>query len=474
MNTSSSFVTDSWETFNRLAKETLQYAPLNKDPLREVFLQIEELVFTGISYLLHSTTFVEDNLCYLLSEIASGVIKSRKVYKGKRVRRRVSLGEEDAVEMGSENRRIFGIGFDLFKLSRMEREKAAPLIKRIIRTLRISTSLYENILIAFVKEAKSYRKNSNRLAELTIDLKNHAYEQGSEEHLEAQREISYLLDELSLVELSVGCVEPNLLYGTSRIVEHVVGRIRILQEKVLKAYSRLILKPVRDKAQSEMEAFDLFQSGSLGLARAISLYDVRSGSSFPTFANWWIRQRIFGSTKHSSPLIKLPGSVWETYQKIKATERKLEADPKRQGIYTTEDIAAHLGTSVKSVEQVIRKIQSTKIVPLDSLSVSDDNDSNEANVDKALVDSSIADEAELRAHRVLIEKILDHVAIEHRNLVCLRYGVIDNVSNTTLCKKQALREIFRQAACKAIRQQQMAQTAEDSYRVARSDVLPAD
>lgn len=470
----SSFVPDNWETFNRLAKETLQYAPLNKDPLREVFIQIEELVFTGVNCLLHSTTFVEDNLCYLLSEIASGVIKSRKVYKGKRVRRRVSLGEEDAVEMGSENRRIYGIGFDLFKLSRMEREKAAPLVKRILRTLRISTSFYENMLIAFSKEVKSYRKASNRLAELTITLKNNAYSEGSEEHLAVQREISYLLDELSLAELSVGCVEPNLLYGTSRIVEHAVAKIRMLQEQVLKAYSRLVLKPVRDKAQSEMEAFDLFQSGSLGLTRAISLYDVRSGSSFPTFANWWIRQRIFGSTKHSSPLIKLPGSVWETYQKIKAAERILESDPERQGVFTTEDIAAHLGTSVKSVEQVIRKIQSTKIVPLDALSSPDDATTNEINVDKALLDASIEDEAELRAHRVLIEKILDHVAVEHRNLVCLRYGVVDSVSNVTICKKQALREIFRQAACKAIRQQQMAQSAEDSYKMARSDTLPAE
>jgi len=473
MSTSSSFIPDSWETFNRLAKETLQYAPLNKEPLQEVFLKIEGLVFTGIEYLLHSTTFVEDNLCYLLSEIASGVIKSRKVYKGKRVRRRVSLGEEDAVEMGSENRRILGAGFDLFKLSRMDRESAAPLIKRIIRTLRISTSLYENILIAFSKEAKEYRGISDRLAELTLELRHGLHVEGSEDHLSVQREISHLLDELSLIELNTGCVEPNLLYGTSFIVEHIVHRIRVLQERILKAYSRLILKPVRDKSQSEMEAFDLFQSGSLGLSRAISLYDVRSGTSFPTFANWWIRQRIFGSTKHSSPLIKLPGSVWETYQKIKATERKLEADATRNGVYSMEDVAIYLGTSLKSVEQVIRKIQSTKIVPLDSLASSDDGES-EGYSEKALLDGSIDDELVLQAHRDLVEKILDHVALEHRNLVCLRYGVIDNVSNPTLCKKQALREIFRQAACKAILQQQVAQSAQDSYRVTKPDTLPVD
>lgn len=287
-----------------------------------------------------------------------------------------------------------------------------------------------------------------------------------------QREVSYLLDELSLVELNTGCVEPNLLYGTSFIVDHIVHRIRILQERILKAYSRLILKPVRDKAQSEMEAFDLFQSGSLGLARAISLYDVRSGTGFPTFANWWIRQRVFGSTKNSSPLIKLPGSVWETYQKIKATERQLEADPSRNGYYDTEDIAVYMGISVKSVEQVIRKIQSTKIVPLDSLSSEDGT--VDTTSEKVLVDESIDDELELQVHRDLVEKILDHVHIEYRNLVCLRYGVIDNVSNTSLCKKQALREIFRQAACKAILQQQMVQSANELHREDKVHNLPAD
>jgi hypothetical protein len=79
-------VVDSWDAFNRLAKETLQYDPLSRRELRDTFLQIETLIYGAIEYLLHTTTFVEDSLCYLMAEIASGVIKSRKIYPGKRVK----------------------------------------------------------------------------------------------------------------------------------------------------------------------------------------------------------------------------------------------------------------------------------------------------------------------------------------------------------------------------------------------------
>jgi len=475
----STTLTSNWDTFNNLAERTLQEAPLSKEDLVKAFLRIEQLIFNGINHLLYTTTFTEDNLCYLLAEIASGIIKSRKVYKGRRIRSRISLNEE--VEMGSENKRIFGVGFDLFKLSRMCREKAVPLTKRIIRSLRISTSHYENILLTFSKESENYCAIADELARSTLQLieqrtKNskRPSTQGAAEESRLGLVVSRLIDQLDIIEINVGCVEPNYLYGTVRAVRRIIKEVRRLQERILRAYSRLVLTPVRSRAQSEMEAFDLFQSGSLGLARAISLYDVRSGTSFPTFSTWWIRQKIFGSIKHSGPLIKLPGSVWEKYQQIRAAERHFDSDPVQREVYTIQDIADYCSSSVSSVELVKKKIQGTRVMSLESMVYNgEDGTEVETATDKALLDSTFDEEVADLETQAFIESVLQHLDNSSRTLVCLRFGVIDNVT-TDLLPRELLREVLRQTACKAILQQSMVVSVDSRFELLHSEAIPAD
>ena len=470
---------ENWSTFNELARTSLAYESLPKDQLNQAFLQIERLIFEGINYLLHTTTFVEDNLCYLLGEIASGVIKSRKVYKGKRIRRRVTLNDD--IEMGSENRRIFGIGFDLFKLSRMDRKHAVPYIKRIIRILRVSTSTYENILSAFAREGDRYCAVSDELARTTIELVNQKRrnagrpsKKGAEREAHLTQQVELLIEQLDLLELNIGCVEPNFLYGTVRSVKRIMRRVRKLQEQILKAYLRLVIKPVKNRAETEGQALDLFQSGSLGLSRAISLYDLRQGTSFPTFANQWIRQKILGYGKHSGSLIKLPGSVIERFMEIRKAERHFESDAELRDSYTDADVAQRCNLSVKSVQLVKKKVHSTRVVPLESMVYnSDDGSEVELAADRALLDESVDEEEELQATREFVEQVLDHVDEQQRNLVCLRYGVIDSVV-TKITPAEQLREVFRQAACKSILQQSMAVSVDSRLLLARVEELPKD
>jgi RNA polymerase sigma factor (sigma-70 family) len=466
---------DNWTTFNDLAKRTLSYTSLEKEDLNKIFLQIEKLIYYGVDLILHSTTFIEDNLCYLLAEIASGVIKSRKIYKGKRVRQRVALNEE--IEMGAENKRIFGIGFDLFKLSRMNRGDAVPFTKRIIRTLRISSSHYENILTAFEKSGSQYIELSDELASVTLALVERRQfkaadpsdEGDSEKEMNTRAE--ELIDQMDLLELDLGCVEPNLLYGTIRGVLKVMKRVRLLQERILRAYSRLVLKPVKGRAQNEMEALDLFQSGSLGLARAISLYDPRCGTSFPTFANWWIRQKILGSAKHSGSLIKLPSSVIERYQEILRAERHFEADPLRCSTYTVEDVAKYCNTTVRSVEGVKRKVRGTRVVSLESMTVvNEEGYENDSTTDVSVMDDLSDEDTQVQHTSEFITQVLNHINDDERKLVCLRYGVIDKLE-AHIDPKEEIREIFRQGACKAYLQHSMSVRVNNRLILAQPEEL---
>jgi len=449
-------VAGNWDTFNKLAKEVLHYKPMAKEELHAIFIESERLIRTGVGYLLHTTTFIDDNLCYLLSEIAAGIIKSRKVYRGKRIRMRVSVGDDSVIEMGSENRRILGIGFDLYKLSRMDRASTIPFISRIIRTLHVSTSSYEVMLTAFLKESQQYCEISDSLADLMLQLNRmkHYGEPLTDQHEVILKSVGNYMDDLASMEVSVGCIESNYMYGCIKAISSIMRKLRLLQEKILRAYLRLVLKPVREKAHSEMEAFDLFQAGSMGLSKAISLYDVWSGTSFPTFANSWIRQKIFGSAKRSGPMVKLPGSVWEMHQKIRAVERQLESDPTLKG-YTLQDVSDRMGISVKSIDRVLRKFQSTKVVLLDSLV----RKNGEGHEEEAVSDKVLVDDASVlllsRSQQSSLERILKKVDTDQRNVVCLRYGMIDAVDNTRIEKKQILREIFRQTAGRAFDAKQL-------------------
>lgn len=456
---------DSYETFNALARRTLEYDPLERDELTSTFLKIEEHIKYGITVLLQSSTFVEDNLCYLMAEIASGLIKSRKVYRGKRSKQRVQVGED--VEVGSTNSRIFAMGFDLFKLSKTDRDIALPHIHKIIRSLRLSTSVYENILISFLKETDSYCATSDSLAELTLKVR-YQKKKNRKPLIEDMQTISDLIDDLRVAEMSIGCVRPNYLYGTRRIVQDVMSLVRALQEKILKAYLRLVPSPARKEAASELEALDLFQSGSLGLARAISLYNVRKGASFPSFANQWIRQRILGSVKHSSPMIRLPNSVWEAAQKIRSAERQLQSNSETRDSYTDQDVADLLSISLRSLRRVREKMQRAKVVSLASVAPDADR---EYEFLRHGDDSD--EEAALYEMRMSIEKILEYVDLEDRRLVCLKYGYVEGVLNDDLDERQIVREMLRQLSWSAMMHRNMA-TAADQYGVVREEILPPD
>lgn len=464
---------EPYATFNTIARQAKKYDSLPKDRLIELYQQIEAQIYVGVDYLLYNTTFVEDNICYLLAEIQTGSIKSRKSYKGKRTQERVLIGQD--IEVGAENRRIFGIGFDIFKLSRTDRRSATPHVRKIIRLMRLNNGFFESILTTFLNETQEYCVLQEELAELQTEFDEIPENMRSKnpKTIEMIQRMSEVMDQINLVELCVGTVHPFALYGTVRVIRHVVKRIRTLQEQVFRAYLRIVLKPVREKALSEAEALDLYQSASLGLARAISLYDYRSGVNFSTFAKSWVTQKVKGSAKSSSgPIIRLPGSVWDYNQKIQAARRTLEKDPTRRHVYTEDDIAAHLGITLKSLQRVLEKIELTKVGSLDELIRQQDGMDSDLNRDSTLQDESLEEEQREQEARERLELILGHIDPDSRKLLCLQNGVLEGIENN-LVPSQVFRETFRQLACKALLHRRAAVNAERII-VARSEKISAE
>ena len=456
----SSSKTEPYASFNKLARRAKRYDPIEKEDLMEMYRQIEALIFSGVDYLLYNTTYVEDNICYLLAEIQTGLIKARKSYKGKRTQDKIIVGQD--IEVGAENRRIFGIGFDIFKLSQVDRMVAAPHVRKIIRLMRLNNNFFENVLTTFQSDTEEYCSLVESLAEVHTTFDDSALTRKKKDPniVKTVMEISDLMDQILLAELSAGTVHPQALYGTVRQIRSVVKKVKVLQEKIFRAYLRTILKPVREKARTEAEALDLYQSASFGLARAVSLYDHRSGVNFSTYAKHWIKQKIRGSTKKSSgPMIRLPGSVWDLNQKIQAAKRELDSDPGLRYTYGPEQISNKLGISVKSLEKVMEKIELAKTGSLDDLIRKQDGLDSELNRDSTLQDRAIEEEAYQEQAISRLTSILKWIDKDSQKLVCLHHGIMEGIENNP-DRQQMLREIFRQLACKALIHKRKAMNAE--------------
>lgn len=435
-------MSDNYAVFNQIAKSVLKQPTLAKKELVRLFLEIERHIFEGINLLLHHTSFVEDNLCYALSEIATGLIKSRKIYRGKRIKKRVYVG--CGMDMGVENFRILSVGFDLFKLSKVDRTIAAPLTKRIIRALDLNTYVYENILRAFVKETNEYCETAHTAAEMAADA-----QRENLDRVAVQDRTQHLRDAMESTETNVGCTDTHRLYGVVYLLRELVKTISVLQTKIISSYQRMILSPAKNRAMSDSEALDLFQAGNLGLSRAASLFDVDSKAGFQTIAGWWIKQQIFKSSKFDNPLIRLSPSVWEAHMKIRAAERAFEADPTTRYIYTDADIANALGKTVRSIQKVREKVQSVRLVSLDDLVRKEDGSDSEIAVESVLVDGRIEDQEALKETQEWVASVLYHLDPEEQRMVCLRFGLVDSIKNNQLSSVQVVREVLKQAACKA-------------------------
>ena len=424
----------TWRVYNQIAKKVLAQHNIEGDDLKDIFLEIEQYIFYALDLLVQHTTFVEDNLCYLLSEIAIGIIKSRKVYKGKRTKKRVTIGP--SADMGIENYRILSAGFDLFKLAKCEREKAAPRVKRIIRYIKLGTHIYENIVRAFVNKTEVYTNLVDEL--LILHLKD-----GS------QQRIDEVENQIKDLEKSVGCYDSVNMYGVVSLTRNILNKICSLQEKIIRAYQKMILKPARRKSRSENEALENFQAGSLGLAHAVSVFDLDNNSSFSSFANYWINQKILGFLKRKGPLIKLSWSTWESYLLIRRAEKKFEDDPIRRYSYTDSDIAKELNKSVRSVRKVREKVQTVKVVPLDDVVRNQDGTDSNLVKGETLVDNSFEKTEELDDYRELLRTVLEDLSPIEKKIICLRFGLIDELENEKLDEVEVTKELLRQAACKA-------------------------
>lgn len=165
---------------------------------------------------------------------------------------------------------------------------------------------------------------------------------------------------------------------------------------LIKQYQPLVRKLAHymmAKLPPSVEVDDLIQVGLIGLADALSRYEVSQGVQFETFAT----QRIRGAM-----LDELRGNDWmsrgsrKNQKDIEATMRRLEHRLGRSPIES--EIATEMGLSLADYQALLSKVRGTQLVYLEDMSRTNEDD--DSFLDRHVADNDADPMNMLRDHRL--------------------------------------------------------------------------
>lgn len=194
-----------------------------------------------------------------------------------------------------------------------------------------------------------------------------------------------------------------------RLRDDIVGRIMPYVKKIAYGLARRSTDPVED----------LIQMGNIGLIKAIDKFNPLMGSSFKTYATYFITGEIRHYLRDKTAMIKAPRQMYELYYRMNQIIQKLTEELQRTP--TDLEIAEELQCTVKQVSQVQDIERRRTPISLDQFSIGPDSSGGDTVYLERLVDDRYFEFTENRENRMLVEKALDTLKPELRDVVHMTF-----------------------------------------------------
>ncbi|MGI9472414.1 MAG: sigma-70 family RNA polymerase sigma factor [Rubripirellula sp.] len=320
----------------------------------------------------------------------------------------------------------------------------AEVRRRFIRNRRKCLNLVEELSLRsrrvtpLLKQLEEISRRMNFIRERLAELGNDAVSRDEAADLRQEQRELMLVTQESPTSLH------NRMVKARRHFEDYEATKRQLSSGNL----RLVVSIAKKYRNRGMSFLDLIQEGNTGLMRAVDKYEYRRGFKFSTYATWWIRQAITRAIADQARTIRIPVHMIDVLSKLRQAQKRLTQDLKREPTY--DEIS-------KATEIPLEEVR--RVMDIGRHPVSLDRpvgEGEDSSFGEFIEDGDSHNPIRNAASSILrgkIDELLKTLTFREREIIRLRYGLVDGYSYTLEeCGRifKVTRERVRQIEAKAV------------------------